>query len=58
MPQCRIRGTNSPNVGDKCYQQADLIALKSLYEAIQAGKIKREATDCHPMELPALNLAE
>jgi len=42
----------------KCYQQADLIALKSLYEAIQAGKIKREAADHHPMELLALNLAE
>ncbi|MCM0592424.1 MAG: hypothetical protein HEQ35_26385 [Gloeotrichia echinulata IR180] len=39
-------------LGIKCYQPDDLIALTALYDAVRAGKIKREASSELVMELP------
>jgi len=42
----------------KCYRQEDLMALNTLYAAIDAGRIKREAANSSPIRLPELNLTE
>lgn len=39
-------------LGIKCYQPDDLIALTALYDAVCAGKIKREASSELVVELP------
>jgi hypothetical protein len=38
----------------KCYQPEDLADLTALYNAVRAGKIKREATSKLLIELPLL----
>ncbi|WP_066378441.1 MULTISPECIES: hypothetical protein [unclassified Anabaena] len=39
-------------LANKCYQPEDLAALADLYEAVQAGKIKREGSS--PVVLESL----
>ena len=36
----------------KCYQPEDLADLTALYDAVRAGKIKREASSNQPIEFP------
>ncbi|NDJ23355.1 hypothetical protein GS682_17285 [Nostoc sp. B(2019)] len=36
----------------KCYQSEDLPAIASLYDAVRAGKIKREASSNLLMDFP------
>ncbi|MBW4615508.1 MAG: hypothetical protein KME21_19980 [Desmonostoc vinosum HA7617-LM4] len=36
----------------RCYQTEDLPAIAALYDAIRAGKIKREASSNQLMEFP------
>ncbi|HLO85236.1 MAG TPA: hypothetical protein VK203_09530 [Nostocaceae cyanobacterium] len=45
-------------LASKCYQSEDLAALAALYDAVRAGKIKREASSNRPMEFPALNTSQ
>ncbi|WP_414529804.1 hypothetical protein [Nodularia chucula] len=41
----------------KCYRREDLAVLSSLYDAVAAGQIKREASSAMPMEfLPQYQL--
>ncbi|MDZ7959617.1 MAG: hypothetical protein RMY34_17325 [Aulosira sp. DedQUE10] len=39
----------------KSYQSDDLVALAALYEAVRAGRVKREASSKLLMEIPTGN---
>jgi hypothetical protein len=39
-------------LANKCYQSEDLPAIASLYDAVRAGEIKREASSNLLMEFP------
>ncbi|BAY09280.1 hypothetical protein [Calothrix sp. NIES-2098] len=42
-------------IATKCYQSDDLLALNSLYDAVRAGQIKREASSTLLMDFPLGN---